>query len=576
MPDGTKRWRTVEVDEDAVAALAQALDLPPAAAKLLALRGFTEPAAASVFLDPRLSNLSDPFALPDVEAAAERIWAAIDKSRTIVVFGDYDADGVTSTALLVRVLRALGACVEPFLPSRFKDGYGLTIPALERCLETLSPELLVTVDCGTMSVDAVRVAGEHGVDVIVTDHHEISGPVAEACAVVNPKRSDNESTRMLAGVGVAFKLCHGIVKKGIADARDVVKTVDLREWLDIVALGTVADMVPLLEENRILVRHGVGRINRSPCLGLEELIRDAAINVDVNCYHLGFLLGPRLNAAGRLGSAETGLELLLTEDREVACRIARELGEANRERRRIEEGMREEAFLEIDGYFAPDEHFGLVVAQPGWHEGTIGLVASRVSARYYRPSVMIAVDEEGKGKGSCRSIEELDLIGVLHECDDLLDRYGGHQMAAGLSISCGNIEAFRERFNYVCAEKLKGQDLRQCVDVAAWIGLGEADDALFNALSRLRPLGQGNPEPVWGVRGVQMVGQPRIVGDKHLKFLVASGGTQMDAIAFGMADHEIPEGDLDVIFNLRDNTYMGRRSLQLNVRDFRSHGTADG
>lgn len=577
-----REWKTVEVDEASAKNLADELDLPMPVAKVLAARGFERPENAKRFLNPRLSDLADPFSLPGMTDAVEHIWTAILKHRKITVYGDYDADGVTGTALLVSVLKEMGGDVGSFLPSRLSEGYGLTVDALDRCIKTNKPKLVITVDCGSSSVEAVEFARRAGVDVIVTDHHEVpEGGACPALAVVNPKLNGDGSMASLAGAGVVFKLSQGLVKHGLKKRRKEVADIDLRNWLDLVAIGTVADVVPLVGENRILVRHGLDRLKESASRdmdrgsgrnerpGLNALVRKAGIKSGIDCYHLGFLIAPRLNAAGRLGSAETALELLMTTDALRARNLAGHLDASNRERKRIEDTILDEAVNEIDGYFDEKRDFGLVIGREGWHAGTIGIVAARICARYRRPTVVIAFDEKGRGQGSCRSIEALSIVDVLGRCSDLLVSHGGHKMAAGLIIEKDKLDAFRSRFNELCAAELENCNLRPFWNIDAWINLGEADERLFQAIQKLRPFGVGNTTPTWGVRGVRLIGQPKIVGKDHLKMLVVSGGSQLEAIAFRMAHRELPDGAIDMLFNLHENTYMGHRSLQLNVKDFR-------
>lgn len=564
-----KLWKTIEVDEAVAVNLASELDIPRPIARVLAGRGLEKPEEAERFVNPRLSDLSDPFVLSGMKEAVERIWRALSTGQKIAIYGDYDADGVTGTALLVSVLRGMGGQVTPFLPNRLTDGYGLTRGALDRCIEVCAPELVITVDCGTEASEAVESAGRSGVDVVVTDHHELSANVACALALINPKLGGDENTMPLAGVGVAFKLCHALIRHGLDRGKQEVADIDLRNYLDLVAIGTVADVVPLLGENRILVHHGLACLNRTKSPGLNALVDVAGIQTGVNCYHLGFIIGPRLNAAGRLGSAEPALELLLTDDPVRARQIAGELDAANRERKRVEETITTEALDEIDGYFDESAHFGIVTGRKGWHVGTIGIVAARLCRRYHRPAIVVGFDEHGQGRGSCRSVDDVDIVEILRECSDLLVSFGGHRMAAGLVIENSRFEAFRTRFNELCCAKLEGSDPRPVQKVDAWINLGQADERLFKAIQRLRPLGLGNPTPTWGTSNVRLVGQPRTVGKDHLKMIVSSGATQLDAIAFGMAGREIPEGPIDMLFHLQENTYMGRRALQLNVKDFR-------
>ena len=570
-----KLWKTAVVDQKLVSSLAGETGLPAPAVAVLVARNKKDPESIERFLNPRLSDLSDPFLMPDMRKATDRIWDAIERKEQIVIYGDYDVDGVTGTALLVKVLTQLGATVAPFLPKRLDEGYGLTPDGLKRCLETCNPKVIVTVDCGTNSGAEVRIASDAGVDVIVTDHHETAGRLAGVIALVNPELGDDESTADLAGVGVAFKMCHALVKHGIDRSKRETSGIDLRNYLDLVALGTVADIVPLVGENRILTHHGLTRLNRTESPGLNALMDVSGIaEQDVGCYHIGFVLGPRLNAAGRLSSAEHALELLLTNDTDRAREIARDLDKANRERKRLEDIIVTEAIKEIDGYFDRKKDFGLVTGRDGWHAGTIGIAASRLCSRYYRPAAVVAFGEDGYGRGSCRSIEMLDVVEALRGCADLLTSFGGHKMAAGFQIEKSKFDLFRSRFNELCARQLKGCDLRPVQNIDAWISIGEADERLFDAIRKMRPFGVGNPTPVWGAEGVQVLGQPRVLKEAHLKMKLASGGTQMDAIAFGMGDKEVPEGTLDIAFQLEENIYMNRRSLQLNIKDF--HASESG
>jgi len=569
--ENPREWITVEADEDAAIALAGELSTPLPVARLLVSRGFTTVDAAGDFINPRLSNLDDPFALDGVKDASERIWKAIKADDRITVFGDYDADGVTSTALLVMVLRELGANVESYLPNRHDEGYGLSIDALNSAIEQTDPSLLITVDCGTNSSDAVTASVKLGVDVIITDHHECSGePPADAVAVVNPKINGCDDTKVLAGVGVAFKLCHGLAKLGNEIDSSAVEALDLRNYLDLVALGTVADVVPLTGENRILVRHGLAKINSLPSCGLQSLIRAAGVRTKIDCYHLGFLIGPRINAAGRLASADLALRLLLSDNPGKAKRLAGQLDSANRERKMIEDRIIESAVTEVEATFDKDKSFGITAAGDGWHIGTIGIVAARLCGRYKRPAVVISFDDDGMGRGSCRSIGSINIIEALKECSDLLEKCGGHKMAAGLSIKRENIEKFEKCFNDACQKQTKSGDLVEKYYVDSWITLGEADGTLLAAVDLLRPLGIGNQTPLWGAKNLSVVDRPRVVGKNHLKLTLANGGSQIDAIGFGLGDYDIGSGNLDLLFQVQENNYMGRKSIQLNIKDIRA------
>lgn len=565
MRGAAKEWRTASCDPAAAERLAGELRLPQPAAALLVSRGIADGESAERFLNPRLSHLSDAYALPDVERGAIRLWEAIDRKEAIAVYGDYDVDGITATALMVRTLKALGACVQPFLPLRLDEGYGLTLDGLQRCIETHRPRLIVTVDCGTGSVAAVRKAAESGVEIIVTDHHEPPAAIAPALAVVNPKRAKDSSLHMLAGVGVAFKLCHAMLKHRRTASSDV----DLKRRLDLVALGTIADIVPLSGENRILARHGLDALNRTDLIGLRALTEVAGIKGRIDTYEVGFRLGPRLNAAGRLGDAQRALQLLLTESDEEAAKLAAELDASNRERQEVEKRMVREAIEQVERTFDPARDFGITVAAEGWHPGVVGIVASRICQRFHRPVVCIALNG-ASGRGSCRSIEGFDMVAGLDGCADLLVKHGGHAMAAGLEIETVRWQELRERFNETVRRAMGSSIPPAPQRVDAWLALAEVDDALAGAMDRLRPFGMGNPTPIWASRAVRLVGQPRIVGQGHLKMLLAGGGVQREAIAWNMGEREMPDGPIDVAFQLKRETYLGREKIVLEVQDFRS------
>jgi single-stranded-DNA-specific exonuclease len=560
-----KIWRLAEADEQLTAALAAALGLPHPVARLLAARGYGDMAAAEKFLRVRLSDLTEPELLPDLPAAVARIAQALAAHEKIVVFGDYDADGLTSTALLVRVLRALGAEAAAFIPHRLDDGYGLTAAALAKCIEQHSPQLIVTVDCGTCSAEAVRSTS---VPVIVTDHHDPAGELSPALAVVNPKLGADAGLKQLAGVGVAFKLCHGLLKHLRRQGGHA--PVDLKDYLDLVAIGTVADVVPLTGENRILVRHGLLRLAQTNKPGLAALMEVAGLAQNPDAWHIGFVLGPRLNAVGRLGNAHEVLELLLTEQPDRALELARKLDAANRERQTIEKSIVEEAMREIDATFDAARSFGLVVAHARWHPGVVGIVAARLVQRYRRPAIVLAEEADGTCRGSCRSIDEFHLVEHLVKCADLLSRYGGHGLAAGVSLAQENLAAFRQRFNELAQATLAGRDLRPTQRIDGWISLREAEDGLFDALERLRPFGQQHPDPVWAVRGVQIYGTPRRMAKDTLGLTIEGDGVMLRAVGFGMGKREIPDGPLDIAFHLRRETWQGRTGLQLQLCDFRA------
>ncbi len=566
-----KVWTLIEGDAARARELAGALGVPAAMARVLAALGYRDAESAGRFLQPRLNDLSDPARVPDMAPAVERILAAIERGETILVFGDYDVDGVVGTGLLVKVLARLEArLAPPCLPRRETEGYGLSVAGLARATAGIRPSLLVTVDCGTNDAEAVRQAHAAGLDVIVTDHHERTGAAAEALATVNPNAGTAEDLRVLAGVGVVFKLCHGLVKAARARGWPCAADLDLREYLDCVAVGTVADIVPLTGENRILVRHGLDRMRDAPRLCWQSLAEVAGVRGPIETHDIAFRLGPRLNAAGRLGAADTAFELLMTEEPKRARDLAVCLDEANRERQRIERDMLVQAQADLEAQGGADRLPALVVGRPGWHHGVVGIVASRLVARYRRPAVVVSFGRDGSGRGSARSLEGYHLLQALESCRGHLQGFGGHALAAGVRVEQDRFDAFRAAFCALAETGLEGLDVRPQQPVHACVGLDEVDDALAEALERLRPFGQANPRPVLAVRGARLCGRPRVVGGKHLRFTLSAGSVRRPAIAFEMAEHGLPSGALDVAFTLRRDRFMNVDTLELNVQDVRS------
>ncbi len=408
---------------------------------------------------------------------------------------------------------------------------------------------------------------------MVTDHHEVGadGPVP-VVAVVNPKLGTDPQSRCLSGVGVAFKVCHALLKKGREKKQAAAMTLDLREFLDLVALGTVSDMVPMIHENRILVRHGLAQLNRRERLGLRVLSEVAGASGELGTYHVGFVLGPRMNAAGRMGKADDALELLLTEDSAKARELALFLDSANQERKQVENEIMEEAVRRIEASYDPASHYGIVVGAVGWHVGVVGIVASRLVNKYGRPAIVVGFDENGLGRGSCRSIEGFDLLGGLKACAGYLSRHGGHEMAAGLEIQQSVFEEFQKVFQGICEKGLKGRDLHRTLELDSWVSMADVmTPGFMEVITRMGPFGESNAEPVWGLKSVQIVGAPRVLKESHLKMRVGIGSEVCDAIGFKMAERlkDLPEGPVDLAFNLRTNTFMNRTTLQLNLLDFR-------
>lgn len=564
-----EHWECLPADEQKVEALASALGWPRALARTLYLRGVSRPDEVDGFLKPRLSGLPDPFVFPGMRRAVDRIWKAVDAGEQIVVFGDYDVDGVSSTALMLRVLSGLGARVDFFLPHRIEDGYGLGVDPVNRCIQDKGARLILTVDCGTGSVEAVRAACEQGVDVIVTDHHACTGAPAQAYIVLNPQIENLPEWKVLCGVGMAFMLSFALLKAGREQGRSSAAEFNLKGFLDLVALGTVADIVPLRGVNRILVRAGLKEMESTQNPGLQALMAVAGIRPPLESSHIGFGLGPRLNAAGRLDTAETALQLLL-EDEISPCRsIAQTLDAVNTERRKIEKEMLEEAQASFMADFDVSRDFVVVVAGDGWNPGVAGIVAARIMQQTYRPSVVIALDGAGKGKASCRSIPEVNIVEALGACEDLLVRFGGHHMAAGLEIEVSRIPAFRKRLNRIIREHLENRPPFRSRRVDAEADVADLEESVLEALEGMKPFGPEMPEPTWCFRGVQLE-QIRILKDRHLKCQVVSGRRQVDAIGFDMADLQTIANPVDVIGTPELNCWRGQRTPQLRLLGIRA------
>src|SRR5213594_4204220 len=499
-------------------------------------KGFGTADEVQAFLQPRLKSLSDPFLLPNMKAAVTRILVALKRRERIVLFGDYDLDGVTSLALLAETLRAYGAAPELFLPLRMEEGYGLSRESLARCLEQHRPQLLVALDCGTASIVEIANLKRDGVDVIVLDHHQPSqshgvasepkSQLPDCVAMVNPKADSASSFHYLCSVGIVFKLCHALLKTRPLPG------FDLKSKLDLVALGTVADIVPLRAENRVLVQRGSIEIGKTSRIGLRKLMQVAGVRPPILPEDIGYRLGPRLNAAGRLSTAEKSLRLLLTDDDGEATILAAELDRENRERQEVEKQIFNLAIAQIEGRFDAARDAAIVVGAPGWHQGVLGIVASRIARRYHRPTIVIGFDENGIGKGSGRSIEGLNLVEALSCCAQRLDKFGGHEMAAGLALHEENFDLFAEAFRKAAREILSEEALQPCVRVDHELAFTEIDIDLLRWHEMLQPFGNGNPQPLFLARDVEPVALPRIVNEKHLIFCLRQGSRHRRAVFF--------------------------------------------
>jgi single-stranded-DNA-specific exonuclease len=493
-------------------------------ARLLMRKGFANAQEVEAFLQPRLSSLSDPFLLPNMRAAVNRIFAALDRQERVVLFGDYDVDGVTSIALLAEMLRAYGSTPELFLPLRMEEGYGLSRESVERCLEQHNPQLLIALDCGTSSLSEIANLTRCGVDVIVLDHHEPKSALPQYVAIVNPKIDPESPFHYLSSVGIVFKLCHALLKtRPLLDF-------DLKSKLHLVALGTVADIVPLREENRVLVQRGAMEIGRTSRIGLRKLMQVAGVRSPILATDIGYRLGPRLNAAGRLSTAEKSLRLLLTQDEGEAMALATELDQHNRERQQVEQQIFAAATEMIDKQFDATRDAAIVAGARGWHPGVLGIVASRIVRRYHRPAIVIGFDDHGAGKGSGRSIEGLNLVEALTCCANTLDKYGGHELAAGLVLCEENFDRFAEAFCRTARELLSEEALQPCLRLDYELAFTEIDVEFLRWHEMLQPFGNGNPQPLFFARAVKPVAPPRVVNEKHLIFRLRQGDRHRRAV----------------------------------------------
>ncbi len=587
------RWTIAPPQPLLAQTLAAALKISPLLAQCLLNRGLSEPAAIANFLTPRLKHLADPFLLPNMATAVDRLMQARDHDEPLVIFGDYDVDGVTSTTLLLEVLGRLGWRADAYLPHRMDEGYGLSRDGVENCLRKHAVKLVLAVDCGSTAVETIAWLGERGVDVIVLDHHQVSSPPPKAVALVNPlvaPGGENPATREtnpdrpatrhsspspafveLCSAGLAFKLAHALVKRGRETGLPGAAEFDLKPLLDLVALGTIADIVPLTSENRILVTAGLERLNTSRRPGLIALKEVAQSPEKLGTHDVGFQLAPRLNAAGRLETAEESLRLLLAESPEEALPLAQNLDARNRERQKIEKTIVEEVLAVVRQKFDAQKDFVIVEGRLLWHIGVVGIVASRVLQEFYRPTLIIG-GENGEMRGSGRSIAGFDLAAALRECDDLLLRHGGHAMAAGLSVAPDKIDLLRARLNAIARRTLQPEQLRAPLRLDAAVDLAALSVDSLAELDQLKPTGQGNPALQFYAcnlahrKPLQRIGAAK----QHVKMWVTDGQAAHEAVWWNAGAGALPTDRFDLAFAPALNTFNGRTAVQLKVLDWRA------
>ena len=563
-------WIYSDKIDEAGTSLVRELGIHPLIARILTHRGITSPEEAKKFIFPSLGDLHNPFVMQDMEKGVDRTIDAVVKGEHIVVYGDYDADGITATVALVKFLQSINGLVSFYIPNRINEGYGLNNDAIDR-LEKRSTKLIITVDCGSSDRDEVAHAGSRGIDVIVLDHHEVPDILPDAQAVINPHRHDCAFPfKHLAGVGVVFNFLIALRGKlrnlGFWDGRDYP---NLREYLDLVALGTIGDLVPLVDENRIFARFGIDLINENRRTGISALRTVSGYeNRDVDSEASSFSLIPRINAAGRIGSSDNSVQLLLTHDKGDAFRSAELLDLQNRERQEMERLILEEILEEIESRVNMDETYFLVFASPRWHPGVIGIVASKLVNRYYRPAFLISL-QDGIGKGSGRSIAEFNLYdGLKNTCESLLLSYGGHRFAAGITIREQDISSFAAILNEETKKCLGGERAVQKTTVDARCSLDDIDHDLVSQIAMLSPFGNGNPEPLFMMSGAKIL-SATVVGNNHLKMWLGREGKSFDAIWFnnGHLFQTLTGATVDVVFSPQINDWNGGRSIQLKIRD---------
>ncbi len=559
-------WDAPPRDFDFESDLARALGIHPAVAAVLRARGLDTVEACGEFIAPDLGQLHDPFLLPDMSAAADRIVRAIEAKEIVLVHGDYDVDGITSTALMTRFLRKLGADVLYFIPHRVNDQYGLNVEAVRQAAGH-GATLTVAVDCGVNAVEAIEETRRLGMDALVIDHHEPGERQVDALAVVDPKRADSQyPERDLAAVGLCFKTASAVcIRLGVPQ-----ESLE-RAFLDLVALGTVADVVPLVGENRVFTRFGLGLLAETRKVGLRALMQVCNITGAVRSSDVAFRLAPRMNAAGRMGDATDALELLLTDDEDEALRLALHLENSNRDRQREQEVTYRQALEQIEQIEELDAQKVLVLSSPQWHIGVVGIVASKIVERYYRPTIML-VETGDEARGSARSVDQFDISRGLEACSHLLMRHGGHALAAGLTLRVDQIGPFREAVNRA-ADSLDLGDIQDGLPIDAELLLDEVDEELLEGIEAIGPCGRDNPEPLFVTRGVDVVDARAVGRDaQHLKLLVSQGDRPVDCIAFNMAEELkwLKRGSVaDVCHCPELNEYNGTRGIQLRLRGIR-------
>jgi single-stranded-DNA-specific exonuclease len=558
----TAQWSTAPPRPEA-GTLAAELGIPPAIAQVLANRGILTAEVARNFLYGTLDSMLDPYLFNDMAKAVELVRKAIERREKILIFGDYDVDGVLSVVILMRALRTLGAEVDYYIPERLKEGYGIKDEHLQ-VVEERGARLVISVDCGIKAVSFARKAAAKGIDVLITDHHRPGDELPQASAILNPVLSDSGYPfRGLAGVGVVFKLLQALLTKAG-------KSATLPHYAKLVAIGTIADVAELRGENRLLVKEGLRGLGHVANRGLKSLIGECRLaGRKITEGDVGFRIGPRINAAGRMGAADEAVKLFFADSDEESAELAARLSGFNESRQQEEDRIFEEALNQVKESSLDSRYKILVLGSESWHRGVIGIVASKLKEYFYRPVVLLTYDD-GKASGSGRSISEFSLIECLDSCRDVFLDYGGHTLAVGCSLARDRVSEFRERANAFAEARLSADDLRRKVKIDATLSLAEIDGPFIKSYLLLSPFGVGNPKPLFLSSGVEVWGAPQLIQGKHLKFIARQDGRSFEAIGWDKADRaqEIRRGSkINLAYSLQSSTYLGEERYALNIED---------
>lgn len=563
-----KHWKTTAVDEEELIELQELLDLHPVFCQLLLQRGIKTQLDAQHFFTPSISKSHSPFLLKDMDIALQRLTTAIEQGEAILLYGDYDVDGTSAVALMYSFLSTFHERLDYYIPDRYKEGYGVSMAGIDYAKQN-GIDLIITLDCGIKAMEPIEQAKTHGIDVIICDHHLPQSTLPDAIAILDPKRPDcNYPYKDLCGTGVAFKLVQAYALAQGLPAKDT------EHLLDFLAIATTCDIVPLMGENRIFTHFGLQKINKAPRVGVKALIEQSNRKATLKVSDLVFGIGPMINAAGRLADAKQAVRLLLAEDPSTARQVAIDLSKSNELRKEYDRNMVKEAGILLEQQQDWEQQRSIVLYQPHWHKGVVGIAASRMVDVYHKPSIILT-KSEGKIVGSARSVPGFDIHDAIQECADLMVNFGGHKYAAGLTLLPKDLDAFRARFEKVVAEKIQPKNLRAEIPITAELALGAINMDFYKLLQRFAPFGPGNRNPVFCSKGVEDTGYSRVLKDKHLKLQIRQkDSTPLSGIAFNLG-HTIDivqQGPFDICYTIEENHWMGKTTLQLNIKDLRVSG----